>query len=696
MAEALASKTPVKPSIPSSEKSTTPETQVPSTRRSSVSQNENEGSQNQPLVLAPRSSGRSRRRSSVMSSISSLSRCRRMSAAQLDSDDPPRLEDDLTEEEKARYKSYKAQFRRASRRLSFVEFIGRIVVEPRLPGFVQVFKKIRPLVLNLTTLPKIRAFRAFKFLSRLQKVCGVPYLPDLEKGRQLSPKADACLIKRMNRYCQYAIGVYDTDLLEKNGFDIDKGAPPTHLIIKKLHATLIAKRDYIMPTKPAWFLFSESSHKELVLVIQGSSSANDWLTNLLCVPSQTGAHEGMYTACCNIDEEIREAIVSFMVRKPKYTLVLCGHSLGGGVAALLLIRWHHEGTALSPHITSRMSAWAFGTPCYASRNVGLPFENKIFSVSFGRDIVGRLSYGSVRDVLLTLHGLTHTMSRVGKREIVKRLENEACTIGVNATSNPACLEHLSNIKAHAVSESTKDLEDDISDDGSASDMDVDLLDDEPSLSDSENTQAPPVFATYEAPLRTLERAEDMAFDAAKVKVKLPLPFKALNKIIKKRAKDIDRRSRALKELQGLPTSGFSRLADCCSCGGYSPVAPKGDPLRIAEDELLLKTLLAVQSAAISPEEQMMTPAGTFLLILPRIDFLEQSLPLPKLPFNKGDCVIFNFPRSAMMTIIREPVWSLRAITDHSGSNYAQCCTPELLKKTYIAPLYVDEQLEDTK
>eukprot|EP01057_Protomagalhaensia_wolfi_P002336 Protomagalhaensia_wolfi_Nauph_80__2335@NODE_2531_length_1065_cov_8_849903_g1983_i0_p1_GENE_NODE_2531_length_1065_cov_8_849903_g1983_i0NODE_2531_length_1065_cov_8_849903_g1983_i0_p1_ORF_typecomplete_len290_score62_95Vac_Fusion/PF02346_16/0_32Vac_Fusion/PF02346_16/3_4e03_NODE_2531_length_1065_cov_8_849903_g1983_i093962 len=289
------------------------------------------------------------------------------------------------------------------------------------------------------------------------------------------------------------------------------------------------------------------------------------------------------------------------------------------------------------------------------------------------------------------------MSRVGKREIVKRLENEANTIGANATYNPAYLEHLSTIKAHAVSESTRDLEDDISDDGSASDMDVDLLDDEPSLSDTENAQGrSPVFATYEAPLRNLERAEDLAFDAAKVKVKLPLPFRALNKIVKKRALDIDRRSRALKELQGLPSSGFSRLADCCSCAGFSPVAPKGDPLRLAEDELLLKTLLAVQAAAISPEEQMMTPAGTYLLILPRIDFLEQSQPLPKLPFNKGDCVIFNFPRPAMMNIIREPVWSVRAITDHSGSNYAQCCTPDLLKKTYIAPLYVDEHLEDTK
>eukprot|EP01053_Blabericola_migrator_P006227 Blabericola_migrator_1__6226@NODE_313_length_10046_cov_122_852390_g256_i0_p3_GENE_NODE_313_length_10046_cov_122_852390_g256_i0NODE_313_length_10046_cov_122_852390_g256_i0_p3_ORF_typecomplete_len655_score118_37Lipase_3/PF01764_25/8_9e22DUF2974/PF11187_8/1_4e06Abhydrolase_3/PF07859_13/0_038DUF676/PF05057_14/0_3DUF676/PF05057_14/4_5e03Hydrolase_4/PF12146_8/0_26_NODE_313_length_10046_cov_122_852390_g256_i078949858 len=600
----------------------------------------------------------------------------------------------LSRSEEKKYKTSKGQLRRASRRLSLIKFVGRLVVEPRLPGFLQVFNKIKPLVLNLTSLPKIRAFRAFKFLARLQKVCGVPYIPDLEQGRQLDPRQDGGILKRMNRYCLYAIGVYNSDLLHNNGFKIDKDADTGYLITSRLNACVIAARDQAKPTRPAWFLYSDTSNKELVLAIQGSTSANDWLTNLLCAPSKTGAHEGMCQAATHIGQETREIIFGFMQKKPKFKLVLTGHSLGGGCAALLLMRWHSEGTAMPESITSRMEAWAFGTPCYAAMNVGRPYENKIHSITFGRDIVGRASYGSFRDFLLTLHGLCHTMTRNGKQEILQDLRREVEDHRANEDAVLGRVSHTVDTVGEMKKSALEIIHDDKSSDGSDSDMEIDTVDDDDEIND-ENLVTPfstrIEFPTYEAPFRQLETVSDLALDVAKTHIKLPLPFKQLNKIVKKRAVDFDRRSNQLKAdlLRQTEQSGFLKLYACCATtGGMSPVHPKGDLNRIAEDEILLRTLLGVQAAAISPDEQMMAPAGSYYLIISRIDFLEQDRVLPRLPFNKGDCTVFHFSREAMLRIIKEPVWSIRAILDHSGSLYAQCCNPEILMSPTLASPYI--------
>ncbi|OCH93230.1 alpha/beta-hydrolase [Obba rivulosa] len=88
-----------------------------------------------------------------------------------------------------------------------------------------------------------------------------------------------------------------------------------------------------------------------------------------------------------------------------YSLVLCGHSLGAGVAALLALMWANPYTRLT-HLGSglptrrKVSAYCFAPPCLASSQLAdiAATSGLITSLIYSHDVVSRLSLGSVRDM----------------------------------------------------------------------------------------------------------------------------------------------------------------------------------------------------------------------------------------------------------------------------------------------------------
>lgn len=51
-------------------------------------------------------------------------------------------------------------------------------------------------------------------------------------------------------------------------------------------------------------------------------------------------HSGMYSSAVNINNSpVREVVAATLKKHPSYSLVLTGHSLGGGCAALLTMLW---------------------------------------------------------------------------------------------------------------------------------------------------------------------------------------------------------------------------------------------------------------------------------------------------------------------------------------------------------------------
>ncbi|KAI0027926.1 hypothetical protein K488DRAFT_80930 [Vararia minispora EC-137] len=86
-----------------------------------------------------------------------------------------------------------------------------------------------------------------------------------------------------------------------------------------------------------------------------------------------------------------------------YELVMCGHSLGSGVAALLGMMWADPSTCLTVRssglpIGRRVSVYCFGPPCLTDARLSAHSANLITSFVYSHDVVSRLSLGSMRDM----------------------------------------------------------------------------------------------------------------------------------------------------------------------------------------------------------------------------------------------------------------------------------------------------------
>ncbi|OSX60616.1 hypothetical protein POSPLADRAFT_1148763 [Postia placenta MAD-698-R-SB12] len=200
---------------------------------------------------------------------------------------------------------------------------------------------------------------------------------------------------------------------------------------------------------PRFWVLTDHARREVVLVIRGTMSLNEIAVDLTCdtapfelytpkasrapkrpramssvpVPSVEPAigpesddeshtthlvHGGMLKMARAMGapgKPVHVAVRDALRRNRGYSLVLCGHSLGAGVAALLALMWANPRTRLT-HQYSRLpqrrsvSAYCFAPPCMASTQLArLAGESGLVtSFVYGHDVVSRLSLGSVRDL----------------------------------------------------------------------------------------------------------------------------------------------------------------------------------------------------------------------------------------------------------------------------------------------------------
>ena len=162
------------------------------------------------------------------------------------------------------------------------------------------------------------------------------------------------------------------------------------------------------PRRPAYFISRDREGRNIVLTIRGTLSVADCLADLcvelehfeadevrlkdrLGMGPRYAAHGGMLLGAKSIAEEARRKVAALMAVNEGYGLVITGHSLGAGTAAILGTIWRDTFPGVR--------VFAYGSPCIAPKG-NMPTTNgDIVSVVHTGDPFATLSVGHVADVV---------------------------------------------------------------------------------------------------------------------------------------------------------------------------------------------------------------------------------------------------------------------------------------------------------
>ena len=134
-----------------------------------------------------------------------------------------------------------------------------------------------------------------------------------------------------------------------------------------------------------------------------------------------GAHGGMLTAAQRLWAEIQGVVLDALRANPGYALVLCGHSLGAGLATLM-------GSIIGPAVAvpgagraaaaeAPVRVYAFAPPCVLSLELARAATH-VMSVVLGADMVPRFGMATTMDLRESLAAL-HRERETGLAEEIE-------------------------------------------------------------------------------------------------------------------------------------------------------------------------------------------------------------------------------------------------------------------------------------
>ena len=152
--------------------------------------------------------------------------------------------------------------------------------------------------------------------------------------------------------------------------------------------------------KPSFFVCLDHARRWVVVGIRGTVATRDLLADVTAsqVKFRNGrAHLGFLRCAAFVEKAAAEALRQAYEKHADYTLVLCGHSMGASVAALLALA-HIDDDSVWPSFSKTSVYCMAAGPC-VSRNLAEACKAFCLGAVRGRDPIARLSVLSVEGLL---------------------------------------------------------------------------------------------------------------------------------------------------------------------------------------------------------------------------------------------------------------------------------------------------------